>query len=77
MSAIEVNYLRKENERLKQALQRIWDECEMGYITTDGSPDRECGLCGNVNSHAEHCLQGIVEQALATPREIGQLEDSK
>ena len=42
MSAIEVNYLRKENERLKQALQRIWDECKMVIADYEGATGPQC-----------------------------------
>lgn len=66
---------RAEAAAMREALDEVWESCEMGWIT-DGDPDSsycECGECGakQLNSkesviHCEDCLQGKVHKALAT-----------
>jgi DNA repair exonuclease SbcCD ATPase subunit len=54
------------------ALQKIWDEDEMGWLTTDGQKAIECGHCKGKNldgdkdkiQHDDYCLQGVIYKAL-------------
>lgn len=58
---------------MRQVLDQVWNECEMGWITKDGS--KWCGECDakaplNLKSLAPHepdCLQGKIAAALHTP----------
>lgn len=55
-----------------EALQRLWDDDEMGWILTDNTAGGECVKCGastkenNLSSirHEEGCVQGYIYEAL-------------
>lgn len=55
---------------LVEALQMVWDDCEMGYITGENTP-KECGMCGSIAAHSKHCLQGKLETAITYARTLG------
>jgi hypothetical protein len=52
------------------ALQTVWDEDEMGFITTDGSDVKECVKCGGQTgdygfiAHRDGCIQDPIENAI-------------
>lgn len=62
--------LQQQNMVLREALQRVWDEDECGYLTVTGS-EKECVKCGAMLDkglqHSDDCTQGFIETALSTP----------
>lgn len=70
-----------------EALKRIWNEDECGWITRDDQPDSfECGKCGKQSDtkesvvHEEYCTQGFIYKTLSLTNpdtEIASLEQDK
>lgn len=71
----QLSTLRKDKERLKSALQRVWDEDECGWIlngipTIPNEMTVECVKCGakaitqKLIIHSEECTQGFIFEAL-------------
>jgi hypothetical protein len=63
--------LKRENERMREALQRLWEEDEMGWIVDD--THSECVKCGAKGLtalpliHNDGCVQGYIYAAISTP----------
>jgi hypothetical protein len=64
-----------------EALQRLWDEDEMGFLHGDGIV--ECGTCGNsaagvsVINHENWCVQAYIGNALSQPITKSLLENAE
>lgn len=72
LATTQADLLQREGEivRLREALQKVWDDGEMGWLTIDGSSIVECGQCGcsalsrELVKHDSGCIQGVVFAAL-------------
>lgn len=62
----------------REEFQRIWEDDDMGWITTDGQTEIECGGCGASNAegdkskiqHDDWCVQGRIFKRLAAIDEM-------
>lgn len=71
------DYIEREKVKpLGEALQRMWDLGEMGYIVADGKPT-ECGECGSIGKHSDYCFQGVLEESLKLADQLGLTKEAK
>jgi hypothetical protein len=60
----------RERDVLREALQRVWDDDECGWLISGTNDKEECVKCGSFATsrerirHKEDCLQGYLFEAL-------------